>query len=105
MTPAASEVQLHPGLVVSAAPMTPLHVRRHSRAAPCLRVFHSRHGAISTNVSWLTPANRKAPAVGADGDMAPMLTPSASRLSDGTTYCKQPASDPSTAMFNARPGS
>jgi hypothetical protein len=70
MTPAASEVQLHPGLAVLAAPMTPLHVRRHSRAAPCLRAFHFSHGAIRENVSWLTPANSKAPAVGADADMA-----------------------------------
>ena len=70
MTPAASEVQLHPGLTVLVAPMTPLHVRGHSRAAPCVRASHFSHGAIGQNVNWLTAGSRKAPAVGVGADIA-----------------------------------
>jgi hypothetical protein len=57
MTPGPWEVQLHPGLSVLAAFMTPLYLRSGSRAAPGVRAPHLSHGAISQNVSWLTPAN------------------------------------------------
>jgi len=70
MTPASSEVQLHPRLTTLAVLMTPLHVRGDSRAAPCVRASHFSHGAISQNVNWLTLGSRKAPAVGVDADIA-----------------------------------
>jgi len=75
MTPASSEVQLHPRLTILAVLMTPLHVRGDSRATPCVRASHFSHGAISQNVNWLTPGSRKAPAVGVDADIARMHEP------------------------------
>jgi hypothetical protein len=72
MTPAASEVQLHPCLTILVGLMTPFHVRDDSRAAPCLRAPNFSHGAIGQNVNWLTPGSRKAPAVGVGADIARM---------------------------------
>jgi hypothetical protein len=76
MTPAASEVQLHPCPTILAVLMTPFYFRDDSRAAPCLRAPNFSHGAIGQNVNWLTPGSRKAPAVGVGADIARMDEPS-----------------------------